>query len=203
MVRIFVPLSPISPRPPSCRHKIGTYTSHRTYLPTGALHRAGPYNNIPDFDPTAHSLFRIHTHVTAQGFIFINFDARETPGVSFTDQFGEDFTSSPKSQASKEVGDEFALFPCTGWTYDHTWSSAPAGTAYNWKTFVDGFQECYHCATGHPTTLPKDFQLDQLPAAGDGISRHFLPSKRDDIKDAYITWLYPLGVITFSITCSS
>jgi hypothetical protein len=42
-----------------------------------------------------------------------------------------------------------------------------------------------------------------LPAAGDGISRHFLPSKRDDIKDAYITWLYPLGVITFSITCSS
>jgi hypothetical protein len=37
-----------------------------------------------------------------------------------------------------------------------------------------------------------------LPAAGDGISRHFLPSKRDDIKDAYITWFYPLGVITFS-----
>lgn len=161
MVRIFIPLSPHFALPPSLQAQDRHSYLSQDIPPHRRPPPRRPYNNIPDFDPTAHSLFRIHTHITAQGFIFINFDARETPGVSFTDQFGEDFTSSPKYQASKEVGDEFALFPCTGWTYDHTWSSALAATAYNWKTFVDGFQECYHCATGHPTTLPKDFQLDQ------------------------------------------
>jgi hypothetical protein len=44
------------------------------------------------------------------------------------------------------------------------------------KTFADGFQECYHCATGHPTTLPKDFCLnDYHLRQGHGASRHFLP----------------------------
>ncbi|KIW69315.1 hypothetical protein PV04_05197 [Phialophora macrospora] len=170
-----------------------------SYLANGDLHTARAYNQLPDFDPKQHGLFKIHTHVTAQGFIFVNFDARETPAVSFEQQFGEDFEPMPKSDPGKEVGNEFELFPNSGWEYDHTWNSSVAGTEFNWKTFVDGFQECYHCQTGHPTTLPKDFALDQYYLRqGIGASRHFLPPKKEGLSEAYITWLYPLGVVTFS-----
>ncbi|KAK5551796.1 hypothetical protein LTR46_010153 [Exophiala xenobiotica] len=170
-----------------------------SYLPNGELHKAREYNELADFDPKAHSLFKIHTHVTPQGFIFVNFDARETPVVSFEEQFGDDFEPMPMAQTGKEIGDEFALFPNDGWEYDHTWNSSVAGTEFNWKTFADGFQECYHCQTGHPTTLPKDFALDQYYLRqGHGASRHFLPPKREGLSEAYITWLYPVGVVTFS-----
>jgi hypothetical protein len=33
---------------------------------------------------------------------------------------------------------------------------------------------------------------------GYGASRHFLPPKREGLSEAYITWLYPLGAVTFS-----
>lgn len=109
-------------------------------MPSGELHKAREYNELPDFEPKAHSLFKIHTHVTPQGFIFVNFDARETPAVSFEEQFGDDFEPMPTTQTGREIGDEFALFPNDGWEYDHTWNSSVGGTEFNWKTFVDGFQ---------------------------------------------------------------
>lgn len=42
-------------------------TIDRSYLPTGSLHKAPEYMNLPNFDPGQRSLFKIHTHVTAQG----------------------------------------------------------------------------------------------------------------------------------------
>jgi len=155
--------------------------------------------NLPNFDPAEHSLFKIHSHTTSQGFIFVNFDASDTPHVPFADQFGDDFEPLPTSEAGKLVGDEYELFPNHGWEYDHTWESAQAGTKFNWKTFADGFQECYHCQTGHPTTLPKDFCLnDYYLRQGIGASRHYLPPSNDDLAESYITWLYPIGAIIFS-----
>lgn len=171
----------------------------RTYLANGDLHQAREYTNLPGFDPTEHSLFRIHTHVTPQGFIFVNFDASETPQISFADQFGDDFDPTPTSETGKAIGDEYHLFHREGWEYDHTWKSSTAGTKFNWKTFADGFQECYHCQTGHPTTLPKDFCLkDYYLRQGIGASRHFLPPADKSIGESYITWLYPIGAIIFS-----
>lgn len=171
-----------------------------TYKSDGTLHKARHYmGELEGFEPKEHSLFKIHCHVTPQGFIFVNFDQRETPAISFGDQFGDDFDPTPTAATGKVVGDEFALFAQDEYEYDHTWDSAVAGTKYNWKTFVDGFQECYHCLTGHPTTLPKHFHLnDYYLRQGHGASRHFLPPARDDFSEAHITWLWPLGAITFS-----
>lgn len=118
----------------------------RTYKTDGTLHKAREYNQLSDFDPKQHSLFEIHTHVTEQGFIFVNFDAREKPAVSFEDQFGDDFDPTPTAATGKVVGDEFALFAKDEYEYDHTWNSSVGGTKYNWKTFVDGFQGTVRCA---------------------------------------------------------
>lgn len=47
--------------------------------------------------------------------------------------------------------------------------------------------------------MPKDFKLEEYYLRqGHGASRHFLPPKTDGISEAYITWLWPLGVVTFS-----
>ena len=211
-----------------------------SYLPNGDLHKAREYYNLPDFNPKQHGLFKIHTHVTAQGFIFVNFDARETPAVSFEEQFGEDFEPMPRSGPGNEVGDEFALFSWDGWEYDREFSCSPMDRSVHemfivialsttvhangesqipgtrpwlersstgrrlWMDFrfvflylrlptpqlVNVLQECYHCQTGHPTTLPKDFALDQYYLRqGTGASRHFLPPKKEGLSEAYISEL--------------
>jgi hypothetical protein len=158
--------------------------------------------NLLNFNPAEHSLFKIHTYVTAQGFIFVNFDSAPGPSITFTDQFGDVFDPMPTSATGKVIGNEYARMPpASEWEYDHTWESSSTGTEYNWKTFVDGFQECYHCASAHPTTLPKDFDLKAFYLRqGIGASRGFLPPLREDLNlsESYMTWLYPLGLIAFS-----
>lgn len=42
---------------------------------TGALIKAPKFNTVPSFNPAENSLFRIRTHVTSAGFIFVNFAA--------------------------------------------------------------------------------------------------------------------------------
>lgn len=173
----------------------------RTYLPDGRLHKAREYDKLPDFNRADHSLFSIHTHVTSQGFIFVNFDARSPPATSFTEQFGDDFNPNPTRTDSTTIGDEWALLPQGDghWVYDHTWSTKPFGTKFNWKTFVDGFQECYHCPTGHPFTLPNNFHLgDFYLRQGTGMARHYLPTKNPELGQPYITWLYPIGAVMFT-----
>lgn len=129
----------------------------------------------------------------------MNLDAEPTPTISFEDQFGDDFDENPIRPTGQVVGHEFAKLKKSGWEYDQTWNSSEAGTEYNWKNFADGFQECYHCLTGHPTTLPKDFALEKYYLRqGYGASRHHLPPAKEGIPEAYITWLYPVGVIVFS-----
>jgi hypothetical protein len=45
----------------------------------------------------------------------------------------------------------------------------------------------------------QDFCLNQYYLRqGHGASRHFLPPSNPELSEAYITWLYPLGVVTFS-----
>lgn len=176
-------------------------SSHRTYLPNGDLHKAREYDTLPNFNRADHVLFPIHTHVTPQGFIFVNFDARSPPATSFNDQFGDDFNPNPTRADSKTIGDEWVLLPQgdEDWVYDHTWTTKPFGTRFNWKVFADSFQECYHCLTGHPITLPKNFHLEDFYIRqGTGMARHYLPARNPELGQPYITWFFPLGAVTFT-----
>ncbi|KAH7327145.1 hypothetical protein BKA65DRAFT_539807 [Rhexocercosporidium sp. MPI-PUGE-AT-0058] len=99
------------------------------------LHIAREYTDLTNFDPSAHTLFKIHTHITAQGFIFVNFDSSPITSIPFTTQFREDFNPSPSSQTDCVIGNEHALLPFPSeWTYHHTWQSSSISTNYHWKT---------------------------------------------------------------------
>ncbi|KAL4748350.1 hypothetical protein BDW72DRAFT_195893 [Aspergillus terricola var. indicus] len=78
-------------------------------------------------------LFPIHVHIDKLGFIWVNFDAAETPTVRWEDDFAE----QPRLK----------LFVFSQYWFDHAWDMIGG---YNWKTLADNYNECYHCPTGHP-----------------------------------------------------
>ncbi|EJD06367.1 ISP domain-containing protein [Fomitiporia mediterranea MF3/22] len=104
-----------------------------SYNARGDLVKAPKFDTVPGFDKKANGLFKVHTHVTQQGFIFINFDASPNP-VAFDDYFGR-------------LPYEWRNFDKNNYTYAYSWKIEGD---YNWKTFMDGYQECYHCTVGHP-----------------------------------------------------
>ncbi|KAG9091721.1 hypothetical protein FRC07_011796, partial [Ceratobasidium sp. 392] len=142
-----------------------------SYSPsTGSLIKAPKFNTVPTFKPSENSLFRIRTHVTSAGFIFVNFAAnidnddgvppvpseadmplrsdpsRIPPGVcdiTFEEHFGD-------------LVNEWSQFRPQDYEYAYSWT---IDGAYNWKTLMDGYQECYHCTIAHPG-FAKSLSLD-------------------------------------------
>ena len=53
----------------------------------GKLAKAPKYQELPSFDKSANSLFKIHVHVDNLGFVWVNLDAEATPTVSWEDDF--------------------------------------------------------------------------------------------------------------------
>lgn len=65
---------------------------------------------------------------------------------------------------------------------------------FNWKTWIDGYQECYHCPTIHPL-FNRDFALNRYQVAThDGMARHSCQRRNSSEtgKDQGLwLWLYP------------
>ena len=65
---------------------------------------------------------------------------------------------------------------------------------FNWKTWVDGYQECYHCPTTHPI-FNRDFALRRYRVdCGERFARHSCERKRPSESGAdqgLWLWLYP------------
>jgi phenylpropionate dioxygenase-like ring-hydroxylating dioxygenase large terminal subunit len=103
----------------------------------------------------------IHTYITVPGdFIFVNLDP--SPAVKpFEDSF----------PGLLEVLKEFDF---GGFTYhtEYAWNGD-----FNWKTFVDGFQECLHCKGTH-ASLARDYKMDSYKVTcHDGWARHSVERK--------------------------
>jgi hypothetical protein len=146
---------------------------HRTYLPTNALHTAREYTFLPSFIPSQHSLFKIHTHIASQEFIFSNFAPSPTPGIPFSIQFDSDFDLTPTPTLSnpqyqnfnyKLEIDEYELFDKYGGVYDHNrnppppeqiTTGRPSATASTNTTTAP----LHHCVT--PPPFPK-LQFERL-----------------------------------------
>ncbi|KAI1868796.1 hypothetical protein JX265_006775 [Neoarthrinium moseri] len=102
----------------------------------GNLAKAPRFDTVPDFDKAEHALLPISVHVDAKGFIWVNLQAGK-PTIAWEDDF-EGVDTQPRLSHFDLIRD---------YRYDHSWSMQGD---YNWKTLADNYNECYHCATGHP-----------------------------------------------------
>lgn len=103
-----------------------------TYNSDGKLTKAPHFDDVGGFKKEENSLIPIQTHVTDQGLVFVNFSCQ--PAMPFDQWF-------------EGLHEEMAEFDFA--VYDYHMSYELDGL-FNWKTLMDGYQECYHCPTAHP-----------------------------------------------------
>lgn len=105
-----------------------------SYNADGLLIKAPHFEEVEGFKKEENSLFEIKTHITAQGLIYVNFcnDAEQFM------PFEKFFEGLEKEMEEFDFSD-----------YEYNMSYELRGN-FNWKTLMDGYQECYHCPTAHP-----------------------------------------------------
>ncbi|KXS19573.1 ISP domain-containing protein [Gonapodya prolifera JEL478] len=114
-----------------------------SYDTLGNLVKAPSFDDVPGFKKEENGLYPIHVHVASGGFIFVNMEAKEKPSVSFSEHFGE-------------MEKELEKIDFTKFEFRETFTMQGK---FNWKTLMDGYQECYHCPVAHPG-LARDFNIN-------------------------------------------
>ncbi|KAI5116935.1 hypothetical protein M0805_001493 [Coniferiporia weirii] len=150
-----------------------------SYNAKGDLVKAPKFDQVEGFDKSANGLFKVHTHVTAQGFIFLNFDASPTP-VPFEEHF---------AQLPAEWKD-------TDFSQYEPFYKREAHGNFNWKVMTDGYQECYHCPIAHPGFADsldlKQYQVEPLMNS----ARHSAPKKSNPAEIQRFTFVFPTNGVT-------
>jgi phenylpropionate dioxygenase-like ring-hydroxylating dioxygenase large terminal subunit len=132
-----------------------------SYNTDGDLTKAPHFDKIQGFDKKLNSLYPIHTHVTDQGLIFVNFDSSENP--------------TPFHEFYKGLEEEFREYDFSDYEYHMSYE---LDGQFNWKTLMDGYMECYHCPTAHPG-LSSAFQMNTYKVVPrDRYARHYCEIKR-------------------------
>jgi len=135
-----------------------------SYNTDGDLTKAPQFDNVEGFEKKENSLYPIHTHITDQGLIFVNFDSSEEGPAPFHDWF-------------KGLEDEMHEFDFSDYEYHMSYE---LDGQFNWKTLMDGYMECYHCPTAHPG-LTAAFQMNTYKVIPKGkYARHFCEIKRNE-----------------------
>jgi phenylpropionate dioxygenase-like ring-hydroxylating dioxygenase large terminal subunit len=137
-----------------------------SYNTDGNLTKAPQFDNVTDFNKTENGLYPIHTYVTDQGLIFVNFDNSPEGPMPFEEFF-------------KGLEEEFHEFDFSDYEYHMSYE---LDGEFNWKTLMDGYMECYHCPTAHPG-LSQAFQMNTynvIPRSRH--ARHFCEIKRSEQK---------------------
>ncbi|KAI8300286.1 Carnitine monooxygenase oxygenase subunit [Colletotrichum sp. SAR11_59] len=180
-----------------CRHRayplVETDSGHMSVLACkyhawsygfdGKLAKAPKYQELPSFDKTQNSLFKVHVHVDQLGFVWVSLDASEKPGVSWAEFFTQ-VDEQPRLQN----------FKMDDYVFDHAWEMLGD---YNWKTLADNYNECYHCPTGHPAVASTtDLTKYWVETRGNWI-QHWNVDKPDvQGLGIYSTFYYPNASMT-------
>jgi phenylpropionate dioxygenase-like ring-hydroxylating dioxygenase large terminal subunit len=102
----------------------------------GRLAKAPRFENVEDFDKSEQSLLPVHVHVDTAGFLWANLQACD-PDFTWED-----------SNAGVDEGPMMKQFNFNEeFLFDHYWEM---DVKANWKSLIDNYNECYHCATSHP-----------------------------------------------------
>lgn len=135
-----------------------------SYNTDGDLTKAPQFDNVEGFEKKENSLYPIHTHVTDQGLIFVNFDATEEGPIPFHEWYSG-------------LEEEMREFDFSDYEYHMSYE---LDGQFNWKTLMDGYMECYHCPTAHPG-LTSAFQMNTYKVTPKGnYARHFCEIKRNE-----------------------
>ena len=154
----------------SCRYHGWTYDLTGKFI-NAPLFEACKVQNSQDL-----SLYEIQVGIF-NGLVFINLDKNaQSLSVAFLPILGE-IQKSNYSMA------------------DYTFHSSMSQEGqFNWKVWVDGYQECYHCMTIHPV-FNKDFALRRYQIENkDGYSVHSCERKSESGMGGFEglwLWIYP------------
>ncbi len=175
-----------------CRHRAAPLLNQSTgHLETGTLtcryhgwsyNTAGELLAAPYFDCLTqcdreeYSLFPVQVH-EYNDLIFVNL-APEAPAFS-----------SAYSELIQVVADSECKF--SDYAYH---SKITREGSFNWKVWMDGYQECYHCTTIHPI-FSRDFMLQQYKVENhERFSIHSCKRKVESQSGAFSglwLWVYP------------
>jgi phenylpropionate dioxygenase-like ring-hydroxylating dioxygenase large terminal subunit len=150
-----------------------------SYGLNGNLAKAPGYQEL-EFQKEENGLFKIHTRVDKNGFVWVNFDAAENPEVSWEEHFD-----------NVDVQDRYSHLNFEDYELHHTYA---LDCNYNWKIAADNFNECYHCPTTHPD-IPNFLNMDTFDSdlkAGH-IQHHCVstPEQKAQGLDVHSTYYFP------------
>ncbi|KAI9005088.1 hypothetical protein DFJ74DRAFT_692793 [Hyaloraphidium curvatum] len=120
-----------------------------------------------EVDLVAETFVPIRIHITIpSNLVFVNLTPADEPCPTFLEYFG-DFEDTLR---------EYEFDGCELYS---TWRSV---CDFNWKTWVDGYSECYHCPGTHPS-LNRDYAIQFYkvePVENSLYCRHSCP-RRDEL----------------------
>jgi phenylpropionate dioxygenase-like ring-hydroxylating dioxygenase large terminal subunit len=154
----------------SCRYHGWSYNQE------GCLAATPLFEELPDLKRAELSLYDVQVN-TYRGLIFVNLSAEAIP---FVDAFGSLTEVMNDSDCSLE---SYKLH-----------SKLTREGSFNWKVWLDGYQECYHCMTIHPI-FNKDFALQKYKIENvDRFSIHSCERKVESPSGSFNglwLWVYP------------
>ncbi|KAJ5682107.1 uncharacterized protein N7477_002047 [Penicillium maclennaniae] len=157
-----------------------------SYGLNGKLAKAPKFDDVPGFKKENQSLYPVHVHTDALGFIWVNLDSSPNPVP-----WEEDFKGV-------DTQERFKRFDFSQYKFDHTWNM---NGNYNWKTLADNYNECYHCTVAHPDVANladlSYYYTISTPGHIQHYSRPKEDKKDDDIQNAS-TYYFPNACMTVS-----
>jgi choline monooxygenase len=129
-----------------------------TYNLDGSLRKAPKFDDIEDLCKEDYSLHPIEVKIV-HGLVFFSLD--------------------PKSESTlfSTLEEILDTYPIENYEYH---SSKVFEIQCNWKTWVENYQECYHCRTLHPL-FNRNYQLDKYGVINTNkVSHHTCPRKEYD-----------------------
>ncbi|KAL3481781.1 Rieske [2Fe-2S] iron-sulfur domain-containing protein [Aspergillus californicus] len=159
-----------------------------SYGLNGKLAKATGYQGL-DFDKESNGLLPIHTKIDANGFIWVNLDAKEEPEVSWEEHFKDVDTQERYKTLGFNFGD---------YDLDHSYELEGQ---YNWKILADNFNECYHCPTTH-SDIPNFLNLDSFDSdLKDGHIQHHCDPNEEQLQEGLYTastYYFPMSAMVVS-----
>ncbi|RSM07475.1 hypothetical protein CEP52_005179 [Fusarium oligoseptatum] len=158
-----------------------------SYGLNGKLAKAPGYQGMAGFDKEQNGLFRIHTKVDINGFIWVNMDANEVPEEPWEGHFKD-----------VDKQDRYKAYNFDDYDLDHTYE---LDGNYNWKILADNFNECYHCPTTH-ADIPEFLNLESFDSdTKDGHIQHHCESTPEQIEKGLYTastYYFPMSAMVVS-----